>query len=192
MLPHRREVLQALGLTAAGATLDFGLADTIHNHFQEQSAEPKKTGPFRPQFYRAQETATVARLTDLILPSDGTPGAKDAGVTEFLDFYLANSPEAAQAAFHQGLEWIEATSRAKFGQPLVGLSESKQIALLTLISSPGNTDPGDLTGVRFFQTLRTLTIFAFYTSKIGIQELGYIGNTFTAEFPGACTHQHEL
>ena len=176
----------------AGATFDFALADTIHNHLQGQSAEPKKAGPYQPQFFSGQEAAAVARLTDLILPSDGTPGAKDAGVTEFLDFYLANSPDAARTAFRHGLEWLDATSRTKFGQPFVRLPEAQQTALLTVISSPENSDAGDREGIAFFQTLRGLTVFAFYTSKIGIDELGYVGNTFTTEFQGACTHQHEL
>ncbi len=196
-MPDRREMLKAMSLTAAGAALapfadELALAGSIHHHLEQQAAEAKAKGPWKPQFFTEHEAATVSRLTDLILPSDSTPGAKDAGVTEFLDLYLAHSPDALRDHFREGLEWADATARFKFGKPFVELEESQQVAILTVISSPVNNDPGDLVGVSFFKLLRERTVFAFYTSKVGIQELGYAGNAFVSEFPGACTHQHDL
>jgi len=125
----------------------------------------------------------VERLTDLILPSDGTPGARDAGVAEFLDFYLAGSSGAAQKQFRDGLEWLD-----REGKPFVDLTEPEQVAKLTAMSST-SADPA---GATFFPLIRRLTVFGFYTSKVGVKELGYLGNSYAAEFPGACTHQHEL
>jgi len=187
-MTERREVLKLMGWAAGGVFVaDHALADRIHNHIAVEAQLPRQ-----PQFFREPEWKTVFRLTDLILPSDGTPGARDAAVTEFLDFYLANSPDATKASFRQGLDWLEATAQAKFGKGFVDLPEGQQTALLTLISSPANHDPGDLQGIQFFRTLRQMTVFAFYTSKTGIQSLGFKGNTFAAEFPGGCTHQHEL
>jgi hypothetical protein len=190
--PNRRDLL--LVMSAAGAeawAADGTLAGAAHRHLAQASDE-RRSGPFRARYFRGGEFQLVFRLTDLILPSDGTPGARDAAVAEFLDFYLANSPDAAQASFREGLRWVDATARSKFAKPFVDLREDQQTAILTLISSPANSDPGDLAGVTFFRTLRSLTVFAFYTSKVGIAELGFVGNTFTPEFPGACTHQHEL
>lgn len=182
----RRDLLKSLGLGAAGLALepfaaDLPLAAAIHHHLEQKSAEPTPTGPFRPQFFKGREAETVFRLTDVILPNDGTSGARDARVTEFLDFYLANSRDAAQKSFREGLERLDAASQAKFTKPFVDLEETQQAALL-----------GEPPDPVFFRFIRGLTVFAFYTSKIGIQELGYVGNTFTTQFPGACTHAHEL
>src|SRR5258706_1453208 len=187
-MAERREVLKLMGWAAGSAFVaDHALAEHIHKHLAVEAQLPKQ-----PQFFQEQVWKTVFRLTDLILPSDGTPGARDAAVTEFLDYYLANSSDAAKTSFRQGLDWLEASAQAKFGKAFVDLTADQQTALLTLISSPANRDPGDLQGKQFFNTLRQMTVFAFYTSKVGIQSLGFKGNTFAAEFPGACTHQHEL
>src|SRR6266481_720976 len=98
---NRREVLKVLGISAgfAGALSaeDLSMAEAAHRHHEAQEAKP--AGPFRAQFFQGREHATVSRLTDLILPSDGTPGAKDAGVAEFLDFYLAGSTATTQKEF---------------------------------------------------------------------------------------------
>lgn len=187
-MTERREMLKLMGWAAGSAFVaDQALADRIHKHIAVEAQLPRQ-----PQFFQEQAWKTVYRLTDLILPSDGTPGARDASVTEFMDYYLANSTDAAKASFRQGLQWLEATSQAKFGKAFLDLGDDQQNALLTLISSPSNRDPGDLQGIQFFSTLRQMTVFAFYTSKIGIQSLGFKGNTFVGEFAGSCTHQHEL
>lgn len=187
-MAERRDVLKLMGWAAGSAFVaDHALADSIHKHLAVEAQLPRQ-----PQFFREHAWKTVYRLTDLILPSDGTPGARDASVTEFLDYYLSNSPDAAKVSFQQGLQWMDATSQAKFGKAFVELPEEQQTALLTMISSPANRDPGDMQGVQFFNTLRQMTVFAFYTSKVGIQSLGFKGNTFTAEFVGSCAHQHEL
>jgi len=187
-MAERRDVLKLMGWAAGSVFVaDHALADSIHKHLAVEAQLPRQ-----PQFFQERVWKTVFRLTDLILPSDGTPGARDAAVTEFLDYYLANSPDAAKTSFRQGLQWLEATAQAKFGKAFIDLAEEQQVALLTLISSPSNRDPGDLQGIQFFSILRQMTVFAFYTSKVGIQSLGFKGNTFVAEFPGSCTHQHEL
>ncbi len=161
------------------------MAAAIHHHL-ESAAQPAV--PAHLQFFSGREFNTVQRLADLILPSDGTPGAKDAAVAEFLDFYLAGSPESAQKQFHKGLRELDAAASAKSGQPFVALSEAQQKPFLDTIWPPASS--GELAA--FLPTMRRLTVFAFYTSKIGVAELGYAGNTYESEFPGACTHQHEL
>lgn len=77
----RRDLLKSLGLAATGLALepfaaDLPLAAAIHHHLEQKAAEPAQTGPIRPQFFQGREAETVFRLTDLILPNDGTPGAR--------------------------------------------------------------------------------------------------------------------
>jgi gluconate 2-dehydrogenase gamma chain len=192
---NRRELLKSLGVATAGVVAigagnawaeDGPLAAAIHHHMETSAAQPAV--PAHPRFFQAREFSTVERLADLILPSDGTPGAKDAGVAEFLDFYLAGSPESAQKQFHQGLKELDAAASAKLGHPFVELSGAQQTQLLEAVWPPAST--GELAS--FLPNVRRLTVFGFYTSKIGIAELGYAGNTYESEFRGACTHQHEL
>ncbi len=192
-LAGRREVLKALGLTTVGTALsswagELPLATAIHHHLEQKAAEARPAGPWKPQFFSPQEAETVSRLTDLILPSDGTPGAKDAAATEFLDLYLAKSSESAGQQIREGLRWLDSKAREQFEKNFVELDEARQVALLTPLSS----SESDEIGVDFFKKMRELTVLAFYTSKVGIRELGYVGNTYAAVFPGACTHQHEL
>jgi len=172
---------------AANAWAEDGpLAAAIHHHMEAAAQQPAV--PAHQQFFQRREFSAVERLADLMLPSDGTPGAKDAAVAGFLDFYLAASPESAQKQFRKGLQELNAVALAKLGRPFPDLSETQQAQLLEAAWPPGST--GDLAA--FLQNMRRLTVFAFYTSKVGVQELGYAGNTYTSEFPGACTHQHEL
>jgi gluconate 2-dehydrogenase gamma chain len=191
---NRRELLKALGVATAGvATVgavdawveDGPLAAAIHHHME---AAEQQAVPVHQKFLRGSESRTVERLADLILPSDGTPGAKDAAVAEFLDFYLAGSPESAQMQFRKGLLELDASASSEFGKPFVELSEVQQTQLLEMEWPPKSA--GEFGA--FLQDMRRLTVFAFYTSKTGIKELGYAGNTYESVFPGACTHQHEL
>jgi gluconate 2-dehydrogenase gamma chain len=193
---NRRELLKSLGVVTAGvATVTVGggdawaedgpLAAAIHHHMEaaEQAAVPAHA-----KFFQGRELRTMQRLTDLILPSDGTPGAKDAGVTEFLDFYLAGSTDASQKRFRKGMAEFDGVISAKTGKAFVDLSDAQQSELLAAVWPPATS--GEVAA--FLLDARRLTAFAFYTSKVGIKELGYAGNTYEATFPGACTHQHEL
>ena len=152
--------MKALGAATAGLAAvsadawaeDGPMAAAIHHHLEaaEQGAVPAHAKFFQPQEFR-----TVERLADLILPSDGTPGAKDAGVAEFLDFYLAGSPDSAQMQFRKGLLGVEAIAKSKFGKPFVDLGEREQTQLLETMSGAG-AEPEQRA---FFQNMRRLTVF---------------------------------
>lgn len=126
------------------------------------------------------------QLTELIIPKDESPGAREAGVAEFIDFMAANDPEL-QWPFRYGLDWLEARAMALHGAPFARLGESDQTALLRPIAYRDSYSPIDNDGRGFFTLLRRYTVIGYYTSRIGMQELDCPELRFYSESP-ACPH----
>lgn len=130
------------------------------------------------QFFNAHELATLTVLCDLILPGDGGfKSASDAEVVPFIEFMVKDIPEM-QVDFRGGLMWLDHKSNTDFGKEFLAASPTEQKQLLDEIAY---YDPEIPTverpfGVNFFSMVRNLTLTGFYTSKIGIEELGYQGN----------------
>src|SRR5437588_2280370 len=102
---QRREVLRILGTAAAAATFPgFSKWGFACGHIGNAALQIKPA-VYKPQFFTAAEYSLVERLADLIIPSDSTPGAKEAGVAEFIDFMVANNPDV-QYSFRMGLDWL--------------------------------------------------------------------------------------
>ncbi|MEW5974514.1 MAG: gluconate 2-dehydrogenase subunit 3 family protein [Acidobacteriota bacterium] len=183
---NRRQVIKELatGVTVLGSlpVLDnHGTAQ--HHHFQ--SAALGSGSVQAPKFFNKRQYATVAELASLIIPSDETPGAREAKVEEYIDLAVGDSTFEVQKVCLDGLVWLDNLSRKRHGKRFVHLRQAQQIAILTEISR--ESDTRDTLAARFFKTIKDLTIDGFYTSRIGLEELGYIGNTALDEFPG-CTH----
>jgi hypothetical protein len=102
---QRREVLRILGTAAAAAQFPgFSKWAFACGHIGNAALQIKPA-EYRPQFFTAAEYAMVEQLADIIIPSDGTPGAKEAGVAEFLDFMVGSAREP-EYAFRTGLTWL--------------------------------------------------------------------------------------
>src|SRR5262249_42598911 len=92
-------------------------------------------------------------------------------------------------AFVEGLAWVDGRSLDRHAKPFTALSTEEQAALLEPLADPSNHSPDDQPGDRFFDELKGLTIFGYYTSQEGMdKELQYGGADYHTEFPGACTH----
>ncbi len=129
---------------------------------------------YDPIFFKPADYAVVSRLTDLILPRTDTPGALDAHVPYRIDHEVASSPDL-QARFQKGLALLPAD--------FISLSEPQQTAFLAWMSTQPDSKEGE-----FFETMKSLTVNWYYRSEEGlVQELGFHGDTFRADFPG-CTH----
>src|SRR5271169_4442927 len=89
---QRREVLRILGTAAAAAQFPgFSKWGFACGHIGNAALQIKQA-VYQPQFFSASEFAVVEQLADIIIPADGTPGAKEAGVAEFIDFMVASDP----------------------------------------------------------------------------------------------------
>jgi hypothetical protein len=177
----RRDALQAIAgipLLAAGLGPDQVLRAT------DAAREALHAASFTPAFFTAHEYATVRVLAELVIPRDGrSGGALDAGVPEFMDFILNENP-GMQTPFRGGLAWLDTESRERFGQEFVELADARRREILDDIAWPKRARPEHSQGVAFFNRFRDLTASGFFSSAIGVADLGYIGNQFVTEWVG--------
>ena len=148
-----------------------------------------KPAEYRPQFFTPSEYAAVERLADIIIPSDATPGAKEAGVAEFVDFMVANTTDV-QYRFRTGLVWLNSRSEQTLGKRFLELTAQQQSALLEPLGFKDKARPGEEEGRRFFAMIRDYTVTGFYTSEIGYKELDNPALRFYSESP-ECTHKDD-
>src|ERR1051326_6981708 len=106
---ERRELVRILALASVASTFaGFRRWAFVCEHVQPQTSEPNAaSGPYQPQFFTPDEYRLVERLSELIIPTDDKPGAREAGVSEFIDFWVWNDP-SEQEPFRYGLGWISA------------------------------------------------------------------------------------
>ena len=152
----------------------------------DQGAREASPHSYQPQFFTPAEFATVEQLSELIIPRDESPGAREAGVAEFIDFMVANDTEL-QWPFRYGIDWLDARASGVEGSRFLALSPEKQTALLRTLSSRDASSAADADGRRFFQLMRRYTVMGYYTSRLGLEELNYPGLRFYSESP-ACPH----
>jgi gluconate 2-dehydrogenase gamma chain len=184
---RRREVLRILGTAAAAAHFPGFSKWTFACGHIGNAALQIKPAMYRPQFFTSTEYAMVERLTEVIIPSDGTPGAKEAGVAEFVDFMVASDPEV-QYGFRMGLAWLNAHAEQAEGRRFLELTPAQQIFLLEPLGFKDKMRPGEETGREFFRMLRESTVTGFYTSEIGYKELDNPALKFYAASP-ECPHK---
>jgi gluconate 2-dehydrogenase gamma chain len=129
-----------------------------------------------PKFFTAEELATVTVLGDIIIPKDKVSGsASDAKVPEFLEFIMKDMPHY-QVPVRGGLRWLDLQCLNRFGNPFVKCTPKQQIELIDMIAYPEKAKPEMAQGVAFFNEIRDLVCTGFYTSEIGVKDIGYMGN----------------
>lgn len=184
---QRREILRIMGTAAAVAQFPgFSKWAFACGHVGNAKLEIKPAA-YHPQFFTGAEYAMVERMADIIIPNDGTPGAKDAGVAEFIDFMVASDPEV-QYGFRTGLTWLNVQAERTYGKRFTELPPDQQTSLLEPLGFKDKARPGDEDGVRFFRMMREYTVTGFYTSEIGYKELDNPALKFYTESPG-CPHK---
>jgi gluconate 2-dehydrogenase gamma chain len=186
---ERREILRILAIAAGVAAFPgFSKWAFACTHIGNPLAQIKPA-VYRPVFFSAPEYAMVERLADLIIPSDETPGARDAGVSEFVDLMVSRDPQL-QRNFRDGLSWLNKRSHEAGGAAFVTLNPDQQTALLESLAYRKKFRAGDEPGQKFFSLIREYTVMGFYTSEIGLKELDFPGLSFYAESP-ACPHKDD-
>jgi gluconate 2-dehydrogenase gamma chain len=144
------------------------------------------TGKYVPKYFSARQYETLSSLCDTIIPKDEhSGGAVEAGVPEFIDL-LTGENEQWQGKLGGGLMWLDNFCVDRYGNVFLQCAPEQRKQVLDQIAYRKNAkqDPSLSQGVAFFAFLRTMTCDGFYSSKIGIADLQYIGNTSVHEFPG--------
>jgi len=128
-------------------------------------------------FFNEHEIATVAVLCDLILPATATAGsAVEAGVPEFIAF-IVKDIKTHQLPLRGGMMWLDHEATKQLGQVFITCTTVEQKELLDEIAYPDDASPESGQGVKFFNLMRNLVLTGYYTTRMGIDDLGYIGNT---------------
>jgi Gluconate 2-dehydrogenase subunit 3 len=137
------------------------------------------------RFFTPSELAMVDELTEIVVPTDAhSPGARAAGVAAYLDARLAESTdESSRTAWRTGLLSVDALSTTLHGKPFMKATPAERLAVVTTMAEAESAPRSETD--KFFVLLKTATIKAYYTSKIGLlQEMEYKGNTMLQEFVG--------
>jgi hypothetical protein len=184
----RRDVLRTLAVGAtAGSVLTMipaQAAEFAHNLVQKEKAAA--AGKYAPKFFPAKQYETLVSLCDTIIPKDEkSGGAVEAGAPEFIDLITSENVDY-QTQLGGGLMWLDNHCIDEFGKVYMECTPEQRKTTLDLIAYRKNATarPELHQGVAFFAALRNMTCDGFYTSKIGIEDLQYIGNVSRTEFPG--------
>lgn len=183
---NRRTSLKYMGGAAASlASLTWigcepGEETAVHDHQHASDGEMNISEAdqklMEQQFFSEHEMQTVRVLSDLIIPADErSGGAIEAGVPEFIEFMMKDQPWH-QTGMRGGLRWLDIQSIEQFGKSFVDISGEQQKKLLDQIAYPEIAQTEMSQGVNFFNNFRDFVATGFFTSKMGIDDLEYVGN----------------
>jgi hypothetical protein len=146
------------------------------------AAQVAQAKPYALRFLTPREYATVVALSDLILPRDArSPSASEAGAPEFIDYIVAEQP-ARQTAMRGGLVWLDSECRQRFDKAFVDCTDAGRRQVADDVAWPARARPEMRHGVAFFNAVRDLVATGFWSSRVGVEDLGYLGNRPVAEF----------
>lgn len=189
MAISRRDILKSLTMTAVSGSvlrvIPLEAAQYAHRMVKAEKAVAEMHA-YSPKFFSAHAYKTLQSLCNAIIPPDDeAKGAVEAGAPEFIDL-LTSENKDYQLALGGGLMWLDNTCVDRYEKPYLDCTVAQQKEILDLIAYQKNAkeDPSLGQGIEFFSSLRKLTADGFFTSEIGIDYLGYVGNTYVQEFPG--------
>ncbi len=130
------------------------------------------------KYFTAEEMATITILADIIIPRDEVSGsATDAKVPEFIEFIVKDMPQH-QLPMRGGLRWLDVQCLNRYEKPFKNCTTQQQMEIVDEIAWPKKAKPAMQQGVAFFNLMRNLTASGFYTTEMGVKDVGYIGNGY--------------
>jgi len=184
---NRRTMLQLLGAAPVAAGFTWTDAEAAQAAQAAQTARKPATGvkaAYKPKFFTPHEWATVNVLVNLIIPKDDRSGsATDAGVPEFMDFMMDDQPNR-QTAMRGGLAWIDLECQDRYDKTFLDCAPEQRTAVLDDIAWAHSAKPELTHGVAFFNSFRDLTASGFFSSKMGVEDLKYLGNVMNPNWTG--------
>jgi hypothetical protein len=179
----RRNLIHILGIAPAAAAAQ----QAAHDHPAPPEPAPVK---YQRKVFDAHQWRTVEVLSDLIIPADEHSGsATAAGVPEFMDDWLdfrkrEDGHDTLMAEILGGLTWLDMESSRLFQRDFVTAGEENQKKILDRIAWPARAAAADRRWAAFFTRFRDLTVSGFFSSKMGVADLPYLGNRAVGEWKG--------
>jgi hypothetical protein len=190
---NRRELLRNSLLTiGAAATVNIPVEALVFASGDNASRELARPG-WKPVFLNVPQNETLIALGETIIPATDTPGAKAALVNRFLDLVLSVLPQETQHEFLESLTWFDTGAMERYKVTFVNLSDDEKQDLLNLVAWPhthvrwGETD-ANFDGHQHFDRMKRWIATAYYSSPVGLKELGWDGWPARGIFKG-CEHQ---
>jgi len=189
---ERREILQLVAFAAAAAGFPgFRRWTFACGHLDAAVLPPRPaSGAYQPLFFTPNEYAIVERLAEMIIPSSDGPGAREAGVSEFIDFMMASDPNL-QPTFRYGVDWLDGHSHFLYAKPFLGLDAEQQTDILDHLAYYDRHRAEEEEGRAFFQLMKEWTVKGYYTSKVGLEQIGYPGLTTVWGEYDPCPHRDD-
>ena len=186
---NRRESLKAIGLTTISAAVLLEACDNKAKEDDKVKVDDKSASADRQPieterdkklkaetFFTPHEMATITILADIIIPKDDKSGsASDAGVPDFIEFIVKDIPDH-KTPMRGGLRWLDMQCLKRYNTAFKDCDPKQQLEIVDQIAYPAKAKAEMKPGVAFFDRMRNLTAIGFFTSKIGIDDLGYVGN----------------
>jgi hypothetical protein len=192
-LTRREMVRRLLAGMGAGAACPLVAAshpmhELLRNHAILEEAEKLGVPDWKPVFLNAQQNENLITIAETIVP-----GSTKAHVNRFIDLLLSVETDTHKKEFVAALAGLEAESRKRFGKGFRSLDNRQQNMLLTDAAAPAKDVAGDdakkeNSGLRAdFENLKGWVSGAYYSSEVGMRELGWTEDRVFASFPG-CNH----
>jgi hypothetical protein len=187
-MTSRRDVLN-LAMRAAALPGGAGFfsawlkAADDHKHGSDAPPEPPLLRDYQPKFFSPEDFAALQAFTEILIPTDDTPGAREAHCAHYIDFLLHAADDAPQMQ----KQWRDAMASLK-ETGFHTLDAKGRAALVEAISKPERDRSATHPAFAAYRLIKQQNTFAFYTSRAGmIEALEYQGNSFNTTFP-ACDH----
>ncbi len=170
---NRRKMLTVLGTAPVAAAVSF-TPGTVQAYLAERTQAAAQ--PYQRRFFTEREYETIKALADTIIPRDARSGsATESGAHEFIDYIVAAQPDR-QTPMRGGLVWLDSECRRRFDKAFLECTGAERGQVLDDIAYPAKARPEMTHGVRFFTSMRDLVAAGFWSSRMGVEDLGYVGN----------------
>lgn len=191
-VPDSEEITRrdAAWLVARAATVAGGLPflsdwlEAAHADHSSAPPEPDRWSAYQPQFFSSADFRSLDAFTSILIPTDSTPGAREAHVVPFIDFVVAAAAEYApevQVDWRHAMAWLASHNFAD-------APPAEQLALVRAMAAPERDPSHTHDGFPVYRLMKEMTVRAFFTSRAGLVDtLEYKGNAYLAAFP-ACSH----
>jgi hypothetical protein len=173
----RRDAVKLGAVAAIGAMLPVTPAEAENAALYVQAAlqGAAQGAVYRPKWFQSDEWRTIRVMVDLILPKDATSGsATDAGVPQYMDFFCSEYPSYAWV--RDALRWFDGFAYNSYQKSFYKCTDAERRALFDRVAWPARAAADVRDGVNHFNRLRDFTASGFFSSQMGVKDLGYIGN----------------
>jgi len=176
----RRQAITAIAAMSAS----LGIPVSVIERAIHKTQHTTPITAFDPRFFNASELAVVTILGDMVIPKDEKSGAaSDAKVPEYMDFICAEYHSTGDW-MRSGLNWLDGVSVGRFQKGFAALTDDQRAQIVNDIAWPARARPENAAGAKFFNRFRDLTASGFWSSRMGVEDLQYQGNTFVMQWNG--------